>query len=102
MPAGGGAAKAITSGDETIKGWAYDAAADRHVFQRDEAVNAGDVWVMAPGGGQPSRVTHLYETLAEAVQAAEAGASSGRARTVLRSMACCITRSTTRPARSIR
>jgi dipeptidyl aminopeptidase/acylaminoacyl peptidase len=65
MPAAGGAAKAVTSGDETIKGWTYDSAADRHVFQRDEAVNAGDVWVMAAGGSQPSRVTYLYETLAK-------------------------------------
>jgi dipeptidyl aminopeptidase/acylaminoacyl peptidase len=65
MPSAGGAAKAITSGDETIKGWAYDADADRHVFQRDEAMNAGDVWVMAAGGGQPSRVTYLYDALAK-------------------------------------
>ena len=65
MPAGGGAVKAMTSGDQTIKGWTYDAAADRHVFQRDEAANAGDVWVMAAAGGQPSRVTYVYDSLAK-------------------------------------
>jgi dipeptidyl aminopeptidase/acylaminoacyl peptidase len=65
MPSAGGGVKAMTSGDQTIKGWAYDAAADRHVFQRDEAVNAGDVWVMAAGGGQPSRVTYFYDSLAK-------------------------------------
>ena len=65
MPAAGGAVKAMTSGDETVKGWAYDAAADRHVFQRDGATNAGDVWMMAAGGGQPSRVTYFYDSLAK-------------------------------------
>jgi dipeptidyl aminopeptidase/acylaminoacyl peptidase len=35
------------------------------VFQRDEALNAGDVWVMAAAGGSPSRVTYLYDTLAK-------------------------------------
>lgn len=64
MPAAGGAVKAITSGDETIKGWIYDAAADRHVFQRDEATNAGDVYVLAAAGGQPTRMTYVYDTLA--------------------------------------
>lgn len=65
MPAAGGAVKAVTSGDETIKGWSYDAAADRHVFQRDEATNAGDVYVMAAAGGQPTRMTYVYDTLAK-------------------------------------
>ena len=43
----GGAAKALTSGNQRSRAGPTTPAADRHVFQRDEAANAGDVWMMA-------------------------------------------------------
>jgi len=63
MPAGGGPPHALTSGDHAVLGWHYFEGPDIHVFGLDEPANAGDLHVLA-SGGQPARVTHLFDGLA--------------------------------------
>jgi dipeptidyl aminopeptidase/acylaminoacyl peptidase len=64
MPAAGGAPRQLTDGRHTIRSWSYEPAADRHLFAIDDPTNAGDLWVMAPGGA-PERVTHVFDYLAK-------------------------------------
>ena len=63
MPAAGGAARALTSGDHTVLGWNYFDGPDASVFGLDEPANAGDLHVVR-GAGPPARVTHVFDTLA--------------------------------------
>ena len=53
----------ITSGDHAILGWHYFEGPDVHVFGLDEPANAGDLHVLRPGG-QPARVTRVFDDLA--------------------------------------
>lgn len=63
IPAEGGAAKALTSGNHAIGGWSYVAAQGRHVFTKDDATNAGDVWTMTTGA--PAQVSHVFDRYAK-------------------------------------
>ena len=63
IPAEGGAAKALTSGNHAIGGWSYVAAQGRHVFTKDDATNAGDVWTMTTGA--PVQVSHVFDRYAK-------------------------------------
>lgn len=63
IPAAGGAAKALTSGNHAIAGWSYVAAQGRHVFTKDDATNAGDVWTMTTGA--PAQVSHVFDRYAK-------------------------------------
>jgi dipeptidyl aminopeptidase/acylaminoacyl peptidase len=65
IPAKGGAPTKLTSGDHALIGWDYNDATDEHVFGLDEAVNAGDLWLMKGGSAAPTtRITRVYESLA--------------------------------------
>lgn len=63
IPAAGGTAKALTTGDHAIGGWSYVAAQGRHVFTKDDAMNAGDVWTMTTGA--PAQVSHVFDRYAK-------------------------------------
>lgn len=54
----------LTDGQHAIRSWAFHAATNQHVFAIDEAANPGDVWRLPAGGGQPVRVTRLFDYLA--------------------------------------
>ena len=62
MPAGGGPPKQLTDGPHSIGGWSMEG--DRHAFTVDEATNPGDVWALTPGASAPTRVTHVFDYLA--------------------------------------
>ena len=62
IPAAGGAAKVLTSGNHAIGGWSYLAAQGRHVFTKDDPTNAGDVWTMTTGA--PVQVSHVFDRYA--------------------------------------
>lgn len=55
----------LTQGDHAVGGWGYVPDADAHVFTIEHRTNPGDVWRMAAGGGEPSRVTHIFDYLDE-------------------------------------
>ena len=63
VAAAGGTPKALTTGDHTVIGWHYFEGPDAHVFGLDEPANAGDLYVLGPGGRQ-ARVTHVFDSLA--------------------------------------
>ena len=63
IPAAGGTAKALTNGNHAIGGWSYLAAQGRHVFTKDDATNAGDVWTMTTGA--PVQVSHVFDRYAK-------------------------------------
>jgi len=54
----------LTRGDHQVGDWSYEAGLDRHVFTLESPTNPGDVWTM-DAGGEPRRVTRIFETLAE-------------------------------------
>ena len=58
------AMRQLTDGQHAIRSWAFHAATNQHVFAIDEAANPGDVWRLPAGGGQPVRVTRLFDYLA--------------------------------------
>lgn len=62
MSADGGPARQITDGRHALRAWAYEPAADVHVFSRHEPDNAGDIWALAAEGA-PARVTRVFEYL---------------------------------------
>jgi dipeptidyl aminopeptidase/acylaminoacyl peptidase len=62
-PAAGGAPAPLTSGDHAITGWHYFEGPDAHAFGVDEPTNAGDLHVLRPGG-QPARITRVFDDLA--------------------------------------
>ena len=65
IPAKGGAARQLTDGQHAIEGWTFDARAGRHLFQRNQPDNPGDVWTLATtAGATPQRVTRVFESLA--------------------------------------
>jgi dipeptidyl aminopeptidase/acylaminoacyl peptidase len=53
----------LTSGDHAVGGWSYEPSTDSHVFEIDEPTNAGDVYIMPAGGGEPSKITSVYDYL---------------------------------------
>ena len=71
IPVAGGAPKALTSGNHAIGGWTYVPAQGRHVFTKDDAANAGDVFTMTTGA--PTQVSHVFDRYAQGLPAAAAG-----------------------------
>ncbi|MFN8059010.1 MAG: S9 family peptidase [Vicinamibacterales bacterium] len=62
MPAAGGTPKQLTNGNHALGGWTYVETLNKHVFTKDEASNAGDVWVMTTG--QPmTKLSSVFDTL---------------------------------------
>jgi dipeptidyl aminopeptidase/acylaminoacyl peptidase len=59
-----GRPRQLTTGNHAIRAWTYTPAAERHVFALDQPTNRGDVWTLPASGGEPTRVTQVYEYLA--------------------------------------
>ncbi|MGM0670190.1 MAG: S9 family peptidase, partial [Gemmatimonadota bacterium] len=56
----------LTEGDHAVGGISYHPQNGHAVFTVQHRTNAGDVWLMdADGGGDPWRVTHVYDYLDE-------------------------------------
>ncbi len=54
----------LTEGDHSIRGWSYGPSSDLHVYGLSTPANAGDVWTLPAGeGGDPTRVTHVFDDL---------------------------------------
>ncbi len=65
LPASGGKAEALTRGQHSFNGWAYEPSADRHLLALDQPDNPGDLWTLpGAGGASPARVTRVFEHLA--------------------------------------
>ncbi len=56
---------ALTEGDHTLQGWNYAAAADLHVFGISTPTNAGDIHLLPASGGDPRKVTSVFDYLDE-------------------------------------
>ncbi len=64
-----GETEQLTEGRHALGGWHYSPAADRHLVSRGQADNPGDLWTLpAAGGEELSRVTRVFEHLAEQFQ----------------------------------
>jgi dipeptidyl aminopeptidase/acylaminoacyl peptidase len=55
----------LTDGQHAIRDWALDGASGRQTLSFDEAANPGDVYLLAQDGGQPARITHVFDYLAK-------------------------------------
>jgi dipeptidyl aminopeptidase/acylaminoacyl peptidase len=55
------ASKPLTSGAHTVQGWRYVPSAAMHVFQFDEATQAGEVWTASASGAGAKQITHVYD-----------------------------------------
>ena len=56
----------LTDGPGTIREWTYSHRADRHVLERRDATNAGDMWLFSGRrGGKSERVTRVFDYLGE-------------------------------------
>ncbi len=47
----------LTNGDHTIENWSIVPAADRMIYQAEDAKGFGDAWTLPIGGGTPAKVT---------------------------------------------
>ncbi|HXV59119.1 MAG TPA: S9 family peptidase [Vicinamibacteria bacterium] len=54
----------LTEGDHSIADWRFFPSSGHHVFGIDRRDNAGDLHLMPTDGGEPARVTRVYEYLA--------------------------------------
>ncbi len=56
--------KRLTTGDHSLQGWKFNAAAGRHILQIDDATHFGDVWTLAAAGAAaPAPVTKVFDFL---------------------------------------
>ncbi len=62
VPAAGGTPRQITNGQHDIANLTPDGS--RWAMTISDAVNGGDVWVLAAGDAAPRRVTHMFDYLA--------------------------------------
>ncbi|UCF41437.1 MAG: S9 family peptidase [Gemmatimonadota bacterium] len=53
----------LTSGDHAVRSWSYAPSADAHLFGIDQPTNAGDVHLLPASGGEPRKVTSVYDYL---------------------------------------
>jgi dipeptidyl aminopeptidase/acylaminoacyl peptidase len=58
-------ARALTDGRHSVQFWSLAPAAARMVFQFDEPTRLGDAWTLPLDGGTPTRVTGVYDSLAQ-------------------------------------
>ena len=56
----------LTEGRHAIRAWTFQAHVDRHVLKFSEPNSPGDVWLLSAASAEPSRVTHVYDDLAQA------------------------------------
>jgi dipeptidyl aminopeptidase/acylaminoacyl peptidase len=54
----------LTTGDHALTSWQYSPSAGKHVFGIDSRENAGDVHWLPEAGGEPARVTQVFDYLA--------------------------------------
>jgi dipeptidyl aminopeptidase/acylaminoacyl peptidase len=54
----------ITNGEHALRDWELDPASGRQTWSFDEPTDPGDVWLLAADGGQPVRITHVFDYLA--------------------------------------
>ena len=59
------APKALTAGDHSLTGWNFSAAAGKHVFGISNRENNGDLHLLPADGGDPVKVTSVFDYLAE-------------------------------------
>ena len=59
------APRALTDGDHTITGWNFASAAEQHVFGISSRENNGDIHVLPADGGDPVKVTSVFDYLDE-------------------------------------
>ena len=59
------APKALTAGDHSLTGWNFSAAAGKHVFGISNRENNGDLHLLSADGGDPVKVTSVFDYLAE-------------------------------------
>ncbi len=57
--------KALTNGKHSVQFWSLVPAAGRMAFQLDEPDRLGDAWTLPVAGGTPTRVTGVYDSLAD-------------------------------------
>ena len=57
--------KALTAGDHSLTGWNFSAAAGKHVFGISNRENNGDLHLLPADGGDPVKVTSVFDYLAE-------------------------------------
>ncbi len=67
IDAASGKTEPLTDGRHSVQFWSLSPQAGRMIFQLDEAERIGDAWTLAVAGGQPQRVTGVYDTLAREV-----------------------------------
>ncbi|MDX1577636.1 MAG: S9 family peptidase, partial [Gemmatimonadota bacterium] len=60
---GSGEVEQLTRGDHAVGGWDYERGPDLHVFSLNSPTNAGDLWALEGGGGEPARVTRVLDYL---------------------------------------
>lgn len=51
----------LTEGDHSIRSWLYAPNRDRLVFGISTPTNPGDIWMMPASGGEPTRVTTVFD-----------------------------------------
>jgi dipeptidyl aminopeptidase/acylaminoacyl peptidase len=56
---------ALTAGDHSLTGWNFSAAAGQHVFGISNRENNGDLHLLPADGGDPMKVTSVFDYLAE-------------------------------------
>jgi len=59
------APKALTAGDHSLTGWNFSAAAGKHVFGISNREDNGDLHLLPADGGDPVKVTSVFDYLAE-------------------------------------
>ena len=59
------APRALTAGDHSLSGWNFSAATGKHVFGISNRENNGDLHLLDADGGDPVKVTRVFDYLAE-------------------------------------
>ena len=57
--------RALTEGDHSLGGWHFQEAAGQHVFGINKRENSGDLHLLPANGGDPVKVTSVFDYLAE-------------------------------------
>ena len=57
--------RALTAGDHSLAGWNFEAASGQHVFGISNREINGDIHLLPAGGGDPTKVTSVFDHLDE-------------------------------------
>jgi dipeptidyl aminopeptidase/acylaminoacyl peptidase len=60
-----GTPTALTAGDHSLSGWNFQASAGQHIFGISNRENNGDLHLLPANGGDPVKVTSVFDYLAE-------------------------------------